>query len=193
MKKFIALAISLILLISCKQNEQTSNKYIDINGIIDEQLSFLSQHKVLIMKKASMDSLKDQTTFQPDSLTLSNELEIFRSIDVVNKPIYSDIYVETQGIKDTHSNLTVRVLTAKKEAPIRELKIYYQDEPDKLRKIEAVINEQNLLYFTRRKLILQFDVFQDRWLISNYSIAGVQKMVLQDSVRFAISATITFE
>lgn len=193
MKNFLVPVFSLLLSISCQHNEKTSDKYIDINGIIDAQLRLLSQNKIFITKIANMDNQRDETTFRPDSLTLANELEMFRSIDVMNKPIYADTYIETQGIKDTHSNLKVRVLTATKEEPVKELKVYYQDEPDKLRKIEAVINEQNILYFTRRKLTLQFDLINNKWFISNYSISGVQKMVLQDSVRFSISSTITFE
>lgn len=177
-------AVSLFL-VSCAPNDVKNVDYFNVNQLLDQQIALLSKSKTVVNKEANIDSLQEQSTFVPDSLGWANELEVFRYLEVINKPIYQGLY-ELVDQKDEHSNLKVRVLKAKAEVPVREFKIYYQDTFDHLKRIEAEIEEKNSLYYSSRKLSLQFD----EMLLSQYRISGVQKMILRDSVKYSIESKV---
>jgi len=180
----LLLAVS-ICVVSCERQEVKNADYFNVNELLDQQITLLSKSKTVVNKEANIDSLQEQSTFVPDSLGWANELEVFRYLEVINKPIYQGVYEQVDQ-KDEHSNLKVRVLKAKADAPVREFKIYYRDTFDHLKKIEAEIEEKNSLYYSSRKLSLQFDDM----LLSKYRISGVQKMILRDSVRYSIESKV---
>jgi len=180
----LLLAVS-ISVVSCERQEVNNADYFNVNELLDQQIALLSNSKTVVNKEANIDSLQEQSTFVPDSLGWANELEVFRYLEVINKPIYQGLYEQVDQ-KDEHSNLKVRVLKAKADVPVREFKIYYQDTFDHLKKIEAEIEEKNSLYYSSRKLSLQFDDM----LLSKYRISGVQKMIMRDSVRYSIESKV---
>ena len=69
-------------------------------------------------------------------------------------------------------------------------KIYYQDIPSKLRKIEALYQQDNALLKTRRKLTMEFTDLYDKNILTSYSIDGTQKMFVGDSIRFTINCAV---
>jgi hypothetical protein len=71
------------------------------------------------------------------------------------------------------------------------VQFYYQHDVTNLKRIEAEYQEQNALYYTKRRLSIQFDG-SGKNLIHHYSIEGAQKMILSDSVRFSIHGSIFY-
>lgn len=148
--------------------------------------------KASVIKKASIDGNQDETTFTPDSTLWESELDIFRQLEIYERPAYTDAYVMKDGIPDEKSNLTVRSYHSLKNIPVRDLKFYYHDQFQQLKKIEATYQEKNTLYTTRRSLQMEFDEVNGKSVLSSYSISGVQKMVLSDSVKFSIHSKVIF-
>jgi hypothetical protein len=175
---------------ACNQQPENVKMYFNFDSLVNMQLEHLVRKNAVIEKKAVMGIHKDDSVFTPDSITWENELEIFRHLDVINKPVNTRIYVIKDGIADDRSNLTIRTYQATRNAQVRELKFYYQDTFDKLRKIEAVTNEFTTLYSNTRNLSMEFDQINSQVLLSRYAIEGRQKMILSDSVHFRVDVKV---
>ena len=175
-------------MMSCQQQQRAESKFYNIDSLINSQLVILNSTKPSITKVATIDSANDESTFTPDSAQWVNELAVYRHLDVINKPIYVDAYRVAEE-QDANSNLKVRAFNALKNVPLKSLRIYYQDTADKVRKIEASLDEQNSLYYTSRKFSIELD---DQMTLSRFSIQGTQKMILRDSVKFSISTKVNY-
>lgn len=192
MKKLYVVLFWASMVVSCQNKEVATKKFFNIDSLLDSQVSFLVKSKASITKFASVDTAEDKSTFTPDMEGWENELAVFRYLELINKPIYARAYKVEDGIKDSNSNLQVRVFTAKEKVPIKQLKIYYQEHPARIRKIEAMINEQNSLYYTSRKFEIELEEHQNQVSMTNFKVRGVQKMILRDSVNFVISSSINY-
>ena len=182
--------IGLLLLSSCTEDAKRADSYFD--SLVTNQVSVLSLAKASIIKQASIDGNHDETTFTPDSTLWESELDIFRQLEIYERPAYKDAYEMKDGIADEKSNLTVRSYHSLKNIPVRDLKFYYHDQFQQLKKIEATYQDKNTLYTTRRSLQMEFDEVNGKSVLSAYSISGVQKMVLSDSVKFSIHSKVIF-
>ncbi len=192
MKYSLIAILAALVIVSCENNNEVSKNYFNIDSLLDHQLIYLEGKGARLSKAASIDSASDMTTFKPDSASWAKELEVFRHLDIINKPIYVDAYKVTDGVKDVNSNLMVRSFVAKREVPVKSLKLYYQGSPRKLRKLEATLSEQNSLYYTARKLSIELEDINKQMVIASYDVRGVQKMILSDSVRFSITSRVIY-
>ena len=178
-----------LLAAACSQEQKTTVKFFDFDGLIDEQISQLSQRMRVLDKVANMSTTQSDTAFLPSVKGWGSELEIFRQLETFNKPTYRNVYKVIDSVKDTRSNLKIRQYLAA-DAPIPVLRFYYQDEFSRLRKIDAEITETNPLYSTHRLLTMEFDEEEGKPMLARYSMIGYQKMILRDTVRFSVQGQI---
>jgi len=118
-----------------------------------------------------------------------NELAIFSELDVINKPINKGAYT-IGNYADKKSNLSVKSFNTTEDLPVKYLRVFYQQSPGRIRKIEAQYNEANLLYSSTRFLTMEFEDIFNKTVVTSYSINGGQKMFLDDSVQYIVGATI---
>jgi hypothetical protein len=183
----LLLFVGSVLLSSCNQTNQKYDKpYFDFDSLIDAQVHYLVNAQVSVYKKSIINGKKDSTSFIPDSLKLANELDVFRQIDLINKPLYRKAFEIKEGEKDTKSNLLIRSYTARESSPVPFIKFYYTSSNRALKKIETLFQEENSLYDTRRNLILKFDDSSGSVLLRSYHLSGTQKMILSDTVNFSV-------
>lgn len=189
-KTIFSILLLAISVMACKQANLTYDKpYFDFDSLVNIQIKKLSHNKDSIRKDAVIDGKQDHSSFVIDSTRLAHEWDVFRQLDVINKPLYKSNYEITEG-KDTKSNLQVRTYTSKIKSPVPFVRFYFQNEFRNLKKIESNYQEENALYFTKRDLMMELDDLSGAPLIKNYSISGSQKMILSDSVRFSIKGSI---
>jgi hypothetical protein len=186
----LLVAFALVLLSSCER-PVTQRYYYNVDSLLLEQITVLAKTQAVLRKHAEMNAIEHDSTYTPaDSAGWAKELDIFTEIGIINKPINRGSYTVTDGHPDEFSNLTIREYSANKPLPLLYLKTYYLDHPSKLRKIEALYEQENVLLKSRRKLVLEFtDVYQKN-ILSAYSIKGSQKMLAGDSVHFVITASV---
>jgi hypothetical protein len=186
--------VAAAFLAGCGSDKATSDKtYLNIDSLVNVQVKNLVMAQARIAKTASLDEMKTRSEFTTDSTGWATELDIFRQLDAINKPNHKDSYLVINGEKDANSNLMIRSYQAKSEIPVRSLKLYYYKDLKNLKKIEAVYKEQNTLYFTERSLTMRFDDVRGKNMLINYTIDGIQKMILSDSVRFTIQCSVIFK
>ncbi len=178
------------LLTACNRvNQQYDKAYVDFDSLINVQVAELIKSEVTINKISVINGKRDSSTFLPDSLKLSNELDVFRQLDLINKPLYRNSYDIKVGEKDTKSNLLIRSYTAKSPSPVSYVKFYYQSSSNHIKKLESFFREENALYNTSRNLTLIFDDSSGSPLLSGYQLSGSQKMILSDTVNFSVEVS----
>jgi hypothetical protein len=195
--KNISFALLLTVFFSaCSPTDHAYRKpYFDFDSLVNVQIKKIGNSQDSIVKEAMIDGKQDRSSFRVDSARLAQEWDVFRQLDVINKPLYKDRYEVTEG-EDTKSNLRVRTYTSKVSSnskttsPVTFVRFYFHTNFRNVKKIEAHFQEQNALYFTERNLLLELDDVTGETLIKKYSLNGVQKMILSENVKFSIRGSI---
>jgi hypothetical protein len=193
-KKIIYAGIGASLLISlaaCEKGKESFTFY-PIDSLVSAQVVRLTSMQAQLRKEAVLGQNTDTTIYSPkDTSAWREELNIFGQLGAMNKPVNKGSYLVDDNLYDPGSNLTVKAFTSKDEdLPVRSLRIFYEQAPERPRKIEAVYNEENALYNSSRVLVMEFQQVNNKTLLTSYSVNGGQKMVLGDSVAFSVRGKI---
>lgn len=186
------LMLSFLLLLAACQNKPANQKesVFAIDSILKAQNKTLLHFKASVNKEVLMDGKTEKTNITPvDSLAWANELLIFQQLSSINKTVNRGAYQDSV-YEDAASNLTIRQLKTDKKLPLKELKIYYLNSPEKIRKVEGYVREENALYSSARLLSLHFSEVYNKTLLTSYNVIGGQHMILGDTVQFNIQNTI---
>lgn len=190
--KFIVYGIHVLILFtvflsSCIQKAENESRYFNIDSLLQIQTAFLSKAHASLIRETKLGSKSVTKSIKSlDSVGWTNELSEFGQLGVINKPTYKGSFTIDHGIRDANSNLRVTALANTKKLPVESFKIYYQDQPFRLRKIEASFREGNSLYKNARMLTMEFQDFYNKTILTSYSITGGQKMIGGDSIEFTI-------
>lgn len=188
---FLVSLLGISLLISCTQTPRSSTLYYPIDSLIQSQVNYLVQSKAVLSKNAEIDGEEETSSFFPkDSAAWAHELDIFSELEIINKPIHAGKYRIESGLQDTNSNLTIKSFASTGQLPVAYLKIFYLDLPSKIRRIEALYQEENSLLKGSRFLIMEFEEINNNIALTYFSIEGGQKMFLGDAVKFSVKGTI---
>ena len=197
MKKHITLFLYLsliIILFSCETKNSRTNNYYPVDSLIQSQIQFLTESKARLTKKAEINGAEETTTFLPkDSSAWAHELDIFAELNAINSPVNAGNYTVENGVRDSTSNLSIHLITAKAALPIVYVKIFYLDALSKIRRVEALYKEENSLLKGSRLLILEFEEINNKIVLVSYSIEGSQQMFLGDAVQFVVRGTIAIQ
>lgn len=185
--------IFLVLLSSCTNNKKYSGGLYAVDSLVSAQARYLSENKASLSKTTRLGDRNDKILIVPkDTVAWKKELEIFAALDIINKPVNRGLY-KSQITSDNRSNLSVKSFTTAEELPVKYLKIYYRDTPDKVRLIEAQYDESNALFKSARSLTMEFLEVNNKTVLTSYSIIGGQKMFLGDSVQYDIAGALTIK
>jgi hypothetical protein len=176
-------------LVSCSDGKKTKALY-PVDSLLQAQANYLSARKAHLNKIVLLDGKEEEISLAPkDIIAWRNELEIFTALDVINKPINRSYY-SIEDLSDSRSNLKVKAFTTTEDLPVRYIKIYYYQSPNKLRRLEAQFKESNSLYTSLRDLTMDFQQFGDTIVLTSYNIVGGQKMLLDDTVQYHITGSL---
>jgi hypothetical protein len=160
--------------------------------LISSQVDYLSATHAKVRKVVQVGEKNDTTNLVPaDTSAWKKELDIFRELDAINKPIYQDVYTFTDGIPDTRSNLLIRTYAGDKSLPVEFLRVYYHRDPGRVRKIEGRYAQDNSLYSSARFFTLEFMESNGQSILTSYAVQGGQRMFMGDSVQYAVTGLVT--
>lgn len=190
---FILFIIALVFF-SCSQQNEKITIYYPIDSLLNKQITFLTASKAKLLKEAEINGLQETNSFMPaDTTAWQHELDIFYALNTFNKPINLGSYTLRAALPDSTSNLLIRSFSTTKELPVKYFNVYYLDDLNNVKKIEALYSESTSLLTESRLLTLEFKDIYNKNILSHYSIKGGQKMFLGDSVQFLIRGTISLQ
>jgi hypothetical protein len=189
MQRLIVLLLAGFLL-SCANNKKGIALY-PVDSLLNAQATYLSGKNATLKKVVVLGGKEEAISLSPkDIQAWRNELDIFTALDVINKPI-NRRYYSIEDLSDNRSNLKVKSFTTREDLPVRYIKIFYYQKPNRLRRLEAQFKESNSLYNSSRDLSMDFQQFGDTIVLTSYSITGGQKMLLDDSVQYTINGSLS--
>ncbi|MFM7851611.1 MAG: hypothetical protein ACKO96_06740 [Flammeovirgaceae bacterium] len=194
--RLIILIVAVVaFLVSCNPGKLVYDKpYFDFDSLVEIQTKWIGAQHDSIKKIATVNGHTDVSAFTADTTDMKRELEVFKQLDVINKPLFKNAYALSIATKDPKSNLLVKNYSIKKthqgESVVPYVRIYYLNEFWHIKKIEASYKENNLLYSTHRYLVMEFDQVGNKLKLNKYLIKGFEKMILNDSVKFSIEAIV---
>jgi hypothetical protein len=183
--------LCLVLAGACSTPEKVSSRmFYNVDSLITEQIGVLTRARLKLEKHAGIGDSLSSVVITPDSIGWANELSVFRQLEIAGRPTNRDKYEMTES-EDTKSNLKVRSYVAA-GTPVPYVHFYYLNDFNDLRKIEAGYYETNMLYTSKRDLILELEESNGRATLRRYSIEGYQKIMMADSVHFLVEAEVIF-
>lgn len=179
--------------LSCESEKKPATFY-PVDSLISHQVHHLTAIKAVLFKEALLNGEQDTISLIPaDTIAWKKELEIFRKLEEINKPVNKENYKVTDRQVDPGSNLMVKVFESLDRLPVVYLKIYYQGDISRPRKLEALYDEQNLLFRSARLLSMRFEQIENKTILTSYSVEGGQKMIFSDSVTFYIGGKVLID
>lgn len=155
-----------------KPEAAVAHNYYDAAGVINRVAAAHNAAKVQVRKRTETR----QPFGEAETVDWQREMAPFLAADI-NKPVLKDVY-RTERTDSTWTYIALRP-----EEKVQRLCITYPDKPVPTR-IEAEMQEANLLYQTQRRLAIDFD--GDR--IARYYISGYQKILFADTLHYRLSA-----
>lgn len=183
---------SMLLLSMCTPPNRSARGLFAVDSLLHAQASHLVQIDATLDKQIVLGTKQEAVTLSPrDTTAWLKELEVFEIMNIINKPISRDSYKVSEST-DTNSNLRVRSFLTTANLPVSYVNLYYHNDPAKIRKVEALYSERNGLYKTSRLLTLEFHDVDGKPILTDYSVLGGQKMLLDDTVQYDIKGHVRF-
>ncbi len=171
--------ILFIFLAACTQTENKirSKSYFDLAGLVNQQITNLSAKKPLLEKALVLEDKQEH--IETRDIDWNKELELFLQADL-NKQSYQLAY--TIDVKDKKLNY---LLKEGEKMPVKRLTIEFDDK-DLPKHIEAVMNTDNYLYESDKKLMLELVNNQ----LKSYKIEGYQQLFIGSKKNFSVEGKI---
>ena len=168
-----------LLLVGCTEssNENTTKYYYDLAGFINQQISQLTDSKLLTQKKLLIGEKAE--TIQTKDIDWKKEFELFLQADL-NKQSYQLSYT-----KDSMQNSVVYQLKKGEKLPVKTLKIEF-DEEKSPKHIEALMQVENYLYKSEKHLSMDLEKKQ----LKSYQIEGWQELFVGKKKSFKVVGVI---
>ncbi|RSK43706.1 hypothetical protein [Hymenobacter rigui] len=152
--------------------------YFDLPGFLEQQSQQLNQQQPAVEKQVLLRDGKQETTRVPKT-DWAKELQIFQQADI-NKPALRGLYaVDSMTLPSGLLQRTYRRQSGT-DHPVEKLTVISRDSM--VQDVTAMVAQDNPLVYSAKALELHC---QNGRLVS-YSVNGVQKLILFDSVRYAV-------
>jgi hypothetical protein len=176
----------LLLLAACGPGEDATVRpipinrkpiYFDVKGFLDSQVVFLNRRQPIVEKQVRLRDGKVETTCVAKT-DWSKELQIFYQMDI-NKPALRGAY-DVKNVNQPAATADLYQRKAGVKAAVRELLV--ASAINYPATINATVIQDNSLFYSEKKLSLRADAQG----IKSYSVEGVQKLVMFDTVRYSV-------
>ena len=157
----------------------------NLNGYLQQQIQRLQQEQPMVLKSVKTKD-KSVETVETAEVDWEEELAMFQDLDL-NRPTLQEYYTRTDSTLADGSTLIHYDRLPDAEAMVQHL--YLRLSPSRhLEQLQAMVQDQNVLFFTRRNLQLTADPANGN--LSSYGVEGTQKLIFGDTLTYHINANL---
>lgn len=196
LSKQLLRAVLFCCLIGCgppaaeQESARNTPAYYDLEGFLNRQIQYLQTTKPLVTKTVT-DGQGVAETQKVREINWERELELFKEVDL-NRPAIRDYFTLTRQT-DPATGYTTETYVKKPGSYTNVDFLEVELDPNRqLRRMRAATQQDNPLLYTQRHLQLSVAPGPDQPRITSYRVQGVQKLILSDSVRYAIDAEVRY-
>jgi hypothetical protein len=157
--------------------------YFDVRGLLDAQVQALTARRPGVEKHVSLRGGAPETAQVP-TVKWADELQIFYQADINKAALRGAYTVDSASLPGGATRRTYRLQPGHDNAPVLRLEVTTAASQPQL--ITATLKQDNALSFGQKDLQLTLRNGQ----ISQYSVRGVQKLVLFDTLHYATTARV---
>jgi hypothetical protein len=182
--KFIIAAAAVMLGFSgC--GEVTGNadsRFVGLEALLDEQVRLLQSANPAVQKRVLAMGGTQEKTFR--NVDWQKELAAFRQADL-SKPGLRGAYT----VQDVAPNVRLFRVKPGENTEVQEVRVEFADG-NRVKSVQALVNDENYLYHTRRTFRLDFAPLGNQWMVRSYRIEGFQKLLWNQAKPFAVQAEV---
>lgn len=157
--------------------------YFDVRGLLDAQVRQLTARQPNVKKQVSLRGGATETVRVPQ-VKWADELQIFYQADINKAALRGAYAVDSVNLPGGSMRHIYRLLPGHDNAPVLRLDVVHTAGLPQ--EIQATLRQDNALFFGQKDLRL----YLQNGLLSQYSVSGVQKLVLFDSLRYRSAARV---
>lgn len=157
--------------------------YFDVKGLLNQQIAWLAAHQAAVTKHVSLRGNAPETARVP-AVKWADELQIFFQADINKAALRGAYTVDSVALPGGLLRRTYARLPGQTNAPVTRLVVVQQGLV--AQEISATIVQNNPLFSAQKQLRLQLHDGQLR----RYEVAGTQKLILFDTLRYAAAGQV---
>lgn len=157
----------------------------NLTAYLEQQQERLQAEQPMVLKSVTTEG-KPTETIQTSAVDWEDELSVFLDADL-NRPALQEYYTRQEQVLD-NGNIVVEFNRVEEAEPLVHYLRLELTSDRVLRQLDALIQDQNMLFYSRRNIQLSADPSSGN--ISGYRVKGVQKMMLSDSLHYQIHANL---
>ena len=157
--------------------------YFDVRGLLDAQVKALEVRHPSVEKQVSLRGGALETVRVP-AVKWADELQIFYQADINKAALRGAYAVDSASLPGGAVRRTYRLLPGHDNAPVLRLAVTSAASQPEL--LTATLRQDNALSFGQKDLQLTLHNGQ----ISQYSVRGLQKLVLFDTLHYQTAARV---
>lgn len=157
----------------------------NLTAYLKQQKERLQAEQPMVLKSVTTEE-EPTETIQTSTIDWQDELSVFEEADL-NRPALKEYYT-VQERKQEDGSIVVEYNRLEDAEPLVHYLRLELTPKRKLRQLNALIQDQNMLFYSRRKVQLTADTATGN--IAGYQVLGVQKLILTDSLHYRMDATL---
>ena len=183
-KFIVALALGLLAGLSgCGEvTSNADNRFVALETLLDEQVQLLESANPSVKKRVLTAGGPEEKVFR--DVDWQKELAAFRQADL-GKPGLRGAYT----VQDVAPNVRLFRVKPGENAEVQEVRVEF-GEGNRVKSVQALVNDENYLYHTRRTFRLDFAPRGNQWLVRTYQVEGFQKLLWNEAKPFAVRAEV---
>ncbi|QCR23943.1 hypothetical protein [Pontibacter sp. SGAir0037] len=156
----------------------------NVGDYLQQEIQRLQAEKPNVLKSVQTEN-KPTETVETSELNWEKELSVFQDANI-NLPTLQDDFIEERQELPGGIVLTNYRRKEGTGAAVAFLSIRTAPGP-RLQQLEAVIQEENMLFYSKRRLTLSTN---ENGNIASYGVDGVQKLIFGDSLHYRTDANL---
>lgn len=157
----------------------------NLTAYLQQQTERLQAEQPMVLKSVTTEGTPTEI-IETAEIDWEDELAVFEQADL-NRPALEEYYTKQEQVLENGSIVVEYNRVEDTEPLVHYLRLELTSDR-KLKQLNALLQDQNVLFYSRRNVQLNADPASGN--ISGYKVQGVQKLILSDSLHYSVNANL---